>query len=71
MRELMRYMHLNPVRAGIVTELSRLIKYPYRDHSSIMRKEDPPWQDAKYGLGCFGQLGSACLIVVILYRGGK
>ena len=55
LRELVRYIHLNPVRAGIVAELSQLNKYPYCGHSSIMGKEDQPWQDVKYVLGYFGQ----------------
>ena len=53
LRELVRYIHLNPVRAGIVTEFSQLNKYRYCGHSPIMGKQDMPWQDVKYVLGYF------------------
>jgi REP element-mobilizing transposase RayT len=55
LRELVRYIHLNPVRAGIVSEYSQLDNYPYCGHGSIMGKKDRPWQDVKYVLGYFGQ----------------
>jgi len=50
-----RYIHLNPVRAGIVTEFSQLNQYRYCGHGSIMGKQDMPWQDGKYVLGYFGK----------------
>jgi hypothetical protein len=34
--ELARYIHLNPLRAGIVKELKELDKYPYCGHSVLM-----------------------------------
>ena len=35
LRELVRYIHLNPVRARLVSELWQLDKYPYCGHSSL------------------------------------
>lgn len=55
LRELVRYIHLNPVRAGIVNELSQLNKYPYCGHSALMGLQDRPWQDTQYVLGYFGK----------------
>jgi len=34
--ELIRYIHLNPLRAGMVKDLKELDKYPWTDHSAIL-----------------------------------
>ncbi len=34
--ELIRYIHLNPVRAGIISDLDRLVLYPYSGYSALM-----------------------------------
>jgi len=54
-RELVRYIHLNPIRAGIVFELSELNKYPYCGHSALMGMKKRPWQDVDYVLSYFGR----------------
>jgi len=46
--ELVRYIHLNPLRARIVKELKELDKYPYCGHSVLMGKYKREWQDADY-----------------------
>ena len=46
--ELVRYIHLNPLRAGIVKELKELDKYPYCGHSVLMGKNKHDWQDVDY-----------------------
>ena len=51
--ELVRYIHLNPLRARIVTDLKALDKYPYGGHSVIMGKNKKEWQDADYILGFY------------------
>jgi putative transposase len=55
LKELVRYLHLNPVRAGIVKDLTQLNTYPYSGHSSIMIKVARPWHDVNYVLGFFGK----------------
>jgi REP element-mobilizing transposase RayT len=35
-KELVRYLHLNPLRAGIVPSLARLESYPYCGHSAVL-----------------------------------
>ncbi|MBW1837266.1 MAG: transposase [Deltaproteobacteria bacterium] len=55
LRELVRYIHLNPVRSGIVKDLTQLNAYAYSGHSAIMGKTDRPWQDINYVLGFFGK----------------
>ncbi|MFH1628587.1 MAG: transposase, partial [Pseudomonadota bacterium] len=40
--ELTRYIHLNPLRAGLVKDLKELDKYPWAGHSAIIGKCDNP-----------------------------
>lgn len=54
-RELVRYIHLNPLRAGIVPNLPELNKYPYCGHSALMGRKRRPWQDIDYVLMYFGK----------------
>jgi putative transposase len=53
-KELVRYIHLNPVRAKLVSSLTELNRYPYSGHSALMGKVERPWQDTDYTLGFFG-----------------
>ena len=43
--ELVRYIHLNPLRAKVVKDLSSLDRYSFCGHSTLMGKRDYPWQD--------------------------
>ena len=40
--ELIRYIHLNPLRAGLVKDLKELDKYPWTGHSAILGKRKNP-----------------------------
>jgi len=42
--ELIRYIHLNPLRAGIVSDFSDLARYSPSGHSHIIGIENYPWQ---------------------------
>jgi REP element-mobilizing transposase RayT len=53
--ELVRYIHLNPIRAGIVKDLKSLDRYAYTGHSIIMGKRKNPWQDTDSVLQLFGK----------------
>ena len=55
LQELVRYIHLNPLRAKIVADLKALDSYPYCGHSALMGKEKIEWQDVEYVLGYFGK----------------
>jgi len=55
LKELVRYIHLNPIRAGIVSGLTELNTYPYCGHSVLMGKKKRPWQEVNYVLGYFGR----------------
>jgi REP element-mobilizing transposase RayT len=55
LQELVRYIHLNPLRAGLVKGLRELESYPYSGHSVLMGKKKRVWQDRDYVLRYFGQ----------------
>ena len=52
--ELVRYIHLNPLRAKVVHSLTRLDDYPWCGHSSILGARKREWQDRSYVLKGFG-----------------
>lgn len=53
--ELTRYIHLNPVRGGLVQGLRELRKYPWTGHAAILGVVDRAWQDTATVLAAFGQ----------------
>ena len=53
LKKLVRYIHLNPVRAGIIQNLKELNKYAYYGHRTVKGKEKSPWLDVDYVLGYF------------------
>ncbi|MBW1816716.1 MAG: transposase, partial [Deltaproteobacteria bacterium] len=55
LRELVRYIHLNPFRAKLVSGISELNRYPYCGHSALTGKRPREWQDTRYVLGYFGK----------------
>lgn len=60
--ELVRYIHLNPIRSQIVKSVDELDEYPWTGHSVIMGHKDYLWQDSGYVLELFGNMvGSARL----------
>ena len=36
LKQLVRYIHLNPIRAKVITDLKELSRYPYSGHSALM-----------------------------------
>ena len=54
-KELVRYIHLNPVRAKVVDDIRGLNVYPFCGHSTLMGKLNRPWQQTDYVLKFFGQ----------------
>ncbi|MEW6419343.1 MAG: transposase [Nitrospirota bacterium] len=53
--ELVRYIHLNPVRAGVIKSMAELDRYRYCGHSVLMGKVVHEWQDRDYILRQFGR----------------
>jgi REP element-mobilizing transposase RayT len=53
--ELTRYIHLNPVRGGLVSGLRALRRYPWTGHSAILGVVKRAWQETATVLAAFGQ----------------
>ena len=62
---LVRYIHLNPARAKIVTTMDQLDRYVWSGHRAIMGKATYPWMDAAHVLA---QFGSTRIKAVTAYR---
>jgi len=54
-QELVRYIHLNPLRAGLVKTILELDFYPWCGHSALMDRKKYSWQDCDYVLSRFGK----------------
>ena len=52
--ELVRYLHLNPLRANLGLDLRRLARYPWTGHSALLGTVPRPWQDTRTILAQFG-----------------
>jgi len=48
-----RYIHLNPIRAGIIADVKTLDKHSFCGHAVIMGKKIQDWQDDAYVLKLF------------------
>jgi len=53
--ELVRYIHLNPVRAGIVSTMEELDPFPWSGHSTLIGTRERTWQDTDYVLRMFAK----------------
>jgi REP element-mobilizing transposase RayT len=51
--ELVRYIHLNPLRGKLVKDINQLDKYPYCGHSTILGNTSNSWQEIDKILGLF------------------
>lgn len=54
-RELVRYIHLNPLRAHLVSNLLELDRYPWCGHAVLMGRIKDDWQDRDHVLSWFGR----------------
>jgi REP element-mobilizing transposase RayT len=45
--ELVRYLHLNPLRAGVVPDLATLARYRWAGHAVLLGRRPAPWQDTR------------------------
>ena len=53
--ELTRYIHLNPIRVGVVKTMRQLATYPWTGHAVILGRVKRDWQDVDTVLGYFGK----------------
>jgi REP element-mobilizing transposase RayT len=51
---LIRYIHLNPIRAKIVTTIEQLNRYSWSGHRTLIGKAKHPWMDVNHALSEFG-----------------
>lgn len=69
--ELIRYIHLNPVRVAIVPGIDALASHPYTAHSALMGQIKYPFVDGDYVLSHFGAgIGDARKALVSFMREG-
>jgi REP element-mobilizing transposase RayT len=57
-REVLRYIHLNPLRSGIVRSIDELDEYSWTGHRKIVRSGYPEWQDTRLLREVFGGSGN-------------
>jgi putative transposase len=60
-QELIRYIHLNPVRAGLITSQEELDRYPWTGHAVIVGRRKAAWQTTDEVLTHFGTGKSAAM----------
>lgn len=53
--ELVRYIHLNPIRAGIVAGMEQLDNYPWTGHAALAGHIQRPWQATAAVLALFAR----------------
>jgi REP element-mobilizing transposase RayT len=51
---LVRYIHLNPLRAGAISNIDELDMYPWTGHRSLIGDGGAPWQSVAAVLSCYG-----------------
>jgi len=64
--ELVRYIHLNPFRAGVVKSFEELENYPWCGHGVLTGRQRNDWQEKDFVLGFLGSRGKKA---VRAYRG--
>jgi REP element-mobilizing transposase RayT len=68
-RELVRYIHLNPLRAGLVADLAHLDRYAWCGHAGLLGHICLPGQDRMYVLAWFGRTERAARQAYRAYLG--
>ncbi|CAB1065299.1 hypothetical protein D1BOALGB6SA_10096 [Olavius sp. associated proteobacterium Delta 1] len=53
--ELVRYIHLNPLRAELVKNFAQLDRYRWCGHGALIGKVEIDWQDRDFVLKWFGK----------------
>lgn len=51
--ELVRYIHLNPLRSKLIADYKQLGRFAYCGHSILLAKRNNDWQDTDYVLALF------------------
>ena len=53
--ELIRYIHLNPLRAGMLRDLDALARYQWTGHAGVLGRHRQKWHKVGSVLGLFGE----------------
>lgn len=67
--ELIRYIHLNPVRSGIVQSLESLSRYPWTGHYEIMVSGSLPWEKYPFIREFFSSIYLPSLEIYLAFLG--
>jgi len=59
LQTVIRYIHLNPLRAGVVADLAALERYPWSGHAGMLGIKTRPWHATAAALAAFGSSPSA------------
>ncbi len=59
LKELVRYIHLNLLRAGLVKNLKELNRNPWSGHSALVGRVKRGWQNTEYVLSFFDSLDNS------------
>ena len=65
--KLVAYIHLNPLRAGLVNSIEELSTYPWCGHAVMMKKVHYKWFDRDYVLQFFGEKERGARRVYLAY----
>ncbi len=65
--ELVRYLHLNPLRTGLVSSMKQLNGYKYCGHSFLLGKRKNNWQDTNTVLQLFGKTVSSARVNYLVF----
>lgn len=68
---LVRYIHLNPMRAGLVKSVAKLGRYRWTGHAVLLGHEKAPWQDVDEVLSRFGKRAGPARRELISFMGQK
>jgi putative transposase len=66
--ELVRYIHLNLLRAGIVKDMTGLNRSPWSGHSVLLGNKKREWHNTEYVLSCFGSKKNAEKIIINMLK---
>jgi REP element-mobilizing transposase RayT len=66
---LLRYIHLNPLRARIVEDIKMLAEYPWTGHRVLLGKQKFEVQDTDAVLGRFGATAGAARSALVRFMG--
>lgn len=64
---LVSYIHLNPLRAGLVRTIEELGGYAWCGHAVLLGNDRQEWQDREYVSRCFGDKESSAISAYLEY----